>query len=1081
MMARSTRSMSILFVLAMLIALLVAFAPMRPVYAEDDFQAPVVNISAETVDDGGATSASAIVTVTVADMGGSGIITVSGVESFTVTSNTADYKEYTNTFTNDGSYSISVTAVDGKGNTGSGTFSFTIDKTKPDVAISLPKNEGRLSWYKTWPTITITAYTDGTNDIVDTNAVISYAYNQTDNPGTVTGSYTHPFVIEKDGTFALSASATDAAGNIEIVENGVTYKVDTTFPVATMSVLPSITKNSTLTVRGMYVEANLSNIKIGLNGVESRSIGTDNPFSLPINLKEGTNEIYARIADEAGNVAFTPIQTVVLDTIAPTGDVNYSTDNPTNESVTATLNTSDANTVKITSESNTDDPAVYTFASNESFTFNFVDAAGNPGSAIAKVDWIDTETPFAPTISTEQQTLNSDSIAIEGMAEAGSTITIGGGMEVSTGRADGGTFSIIVAIKQDAVNTLSITATDSAGNVSEPATVAITEDSTAPDIIMNGIASTKVEALSNYIDRGATATDAVDGAVAVTSESSVDTSVLGTYTVTYRAVDSSGNLATARRSVEVVDTIAPIITLVGANSVTVELGADYTESGSSATDAVNGAVVVTSESSVDTSATGTYTVTYSAIDASGNRATANRTVIVVDTVAPIGSISYSTTQTTNQTVTATLTTKDTNTVIITSISNTDNPAAYTFTSNGSFTFRFIDAAGNEGNVVAEVSCIDKKAPESPLISTDPENGISRNSVEILLSQERDTDIAYIDYRILTSSESAWIPYDKPFEISEKGTWILEARAWDKAGNKSESSIRELILKNARRREIEPSSQAVSRMDINLAYVLPSGTILDIERIVTPYDEFGNIIANKSFTFESSDSNVLEILSDGSIISKNPGSVYLTSTDIGTGETYAIPIVIEAAAGNGNIFMTDIENHWAKDAIDEFCKEGFIRGDKDGTFRPENEITIEECIAVLERIRLCGFELDYAPRKSDIPKISAGDWSLCYDLSSLSRMDVDILRDAFGDDLLLSRPITRGEAALLFDQSEDWDNPDQCAECPLMDVKNNRFIESINKAYTRGLVTGYPDGSFRPEASITRAEMTTLFSRFIDSL
>ena len=74
-----------------------------------------------------------------------------------------------------------------------------------------------------------------------------------------------------------------------------------------------------------------------------------------------------------------------------------------------------------------------------------------------------------------------------------------------------------------------------------------------------------------------------------------------------------------------------------------------------------------------------------------------------------------------------------------------------------------------------------------------------------------------------------------------------------------------------------------------------------------------------------------------------------------------------------------------------------------------------------------------------------------------------------------------QSALLFDQSEDWDNLDQCAECPLMDIKNNRFIESINKAYTRGLVTGYPDGSFRPEASITRAEMTTLFSRFIDSL
>ena len=70
---------------------------------------------------------------------------------------------------------------------------------------------------------------------------------------------------------------------------------------------------------------------------------------------------------------------------------------------------------------------------------------------------------------------------------------------------------------------------------------------------------------------------------------------------------------TATRTVTVVDTTAPVITVTG-GTATVELGSTYTDAGATA----DGGETVTTSGSVDTSTVGTYTITYSATDASGN-------------------------------------------------------------------------------------------------------------------------------------------------------------------------------------------------------------------------------------------------------------------------------------------------------------------------------------------------------------------------------------------------------------------------------------------------------------------------------
>lgn len=78
-----------------------------------------------------------------------------------------------------------------------------------------------------------------------------------------------------------------------------------------------------------------------------------------------------------------------IDKVAPTAKIEYSVKGPTKENVTATLvNISEEITV-----TNNGGNKAYTFTKNGSFTFEFVDKAGNKGTATAIVDWIDRTPP----------------------------------------------------------------------------------------------------------------------------------------------------------------------------------------------------------------------------------------------------------------------------------------------------------------------------------------------------------------------------------------------------------------------------------------------------------------------------------------------------------------------------------------------------------------------------------------------------------------------------------------------------------------------------------------------------------------
>ena len=124
----------------------------------------------------------------------------------------------------------------------------------------------------------------------------------------------------------------------------------------------------------------------------------------------------------------------------------------------------------------------------------------------------------------------------------------------------------------------------------------------------------------------------------VLSLTPVDDSVYtGDTVVTITATDKAGVLTVASATAQILedemsapsDTTAPVITLVGAATITLDWGSAYSDAGATATDNLDSSVTVNSSGTVNTAKPGVYTISYTASDAANNSAApVVRTVIV---------------------------------------------------------------------------------------------------------------------------------------------------------------------------------------------------------------------------------------------------------------------------------------------------------------------------------------------------------------------------------------------------------------------------------------------------------------------
>jgi hypothetical protein len=181
---------------------------------------------------------------------------------------------------------------------------------------------------------------------------------------------------------------------------------------------------------------------------------------------------------------------------------------------------------------------------------------------------------------------------------------------------------------------------DSTGNdaITKTRTV-IVRDTTDPSISLNGSSTLYIGYDTTFSDPGAEATDDYDGDLtsSINVSGTVNTSVLGSYTLTYTVDDSSGNTDSASRTVIVQDITDPNISLSGGSTIYVETGTTFNDPGATATDNYDGDLSssINVSGTVDTSALGSYTLTYTVDDSSGNTDSVTRTVIIQDTTNPV--------------------------------------------------------------------------------------------------------------------------------------------------------------------------------------------------------------------------------------------------------------------------------------------------------------------------------------------------------------------------------------------------------------------------------------------------------------
>ncbi|MFC5468579.1 CBM35 domain-containing protein [Cohnella suwonensis] len=173
-----------------------------------------------------------------------------------------------------------------------------------------------------------------------------------------------------------------------------------------------------------------------------------------------------------------------------------------------------------------------------------------------------------------------------------------------------------------------------------------------------------------------------------------------------------------------------------------------------------------------------------------------------DQTAPTATVSYSQTTPTNQDVVAVITPSESVTIV-----NNGGLPSHTFSSNGSFTFEFVDAAGNLGTVDATVGNIDKTAPlltieldktslwpanhhmvtvQAALTSSDDASGLESVVLTSITSNEPDSGQGDIEANIGSKDTS----FALRAERSGDGTgriYTLTYTATDKAGNTTVAS------------------------------------------------------------------------------------------------------------------------------------------------------------------------------------------------------------------------------------------------------------------------------------------------------
>jgi uncharacterized protein YraI len=170
-----------------------------------------------------------------------------------------------------------------------------------------------------------------------------------------------------------------------------------------------------------------------------------------------------------------------------------------------------------------------------------------------------------------------------------------------------------------------------------------------------------------------------------------------------------------------------------------------------------------------------------------------------------------------------------------------------------------------------------------------------------------------------------------------------------------------------------------------------------------------------------------------------------------------------------IKLTDIDGHWGRADIMKALDEGYINGYPGNLFKPNNMVSRAEFIKMLDVV----FSVPMEGTDSKYNDVSEDKWYAKYIWAAVKAGFMGIYSD---NSLKPELPISRQDAAALIadlagingcNETKAFTDSAQIAQYAKMQV---------NSLVSAGIMTGDPNGCFRPEDGISRAEAVAVINR-----
>ena len=175
-----------------------------------------------------------------------------------------------------------------------------------------------------------------------------------------------------------------------------------------------------------------------------------------------------------------------------------------------------------------------------------------------------------------------------------------------------------------------------------------------------------------------------------------------------------------------------------------------------------------------------------------------------------------------------------------------------------------------------------------------------------------------------------------------------------------------------------------------------------------------------------------------------------------------------------VFAADYDTHWAKEMIEKWSEKEVLKGYEDGTFRPNGAVTRGELAAMIVRV----FGLTDTSSAAKYTDVENTKWYAA-DIQKVS--SAGIMNDYADGTFKPEAQATREEAAYAIAKAYQVATNDETSSFTDQAQIADWAEAEIAALVAGGFLNGNPDGSFRPQATLTRAEAVTMVHKITADL